>query len=108
MIEILNENRFHKDGPKHLLSAPEPYRSVILTQWNNWLKETYPDETALRDAWKNPNDSPLGPALLHSPTPALVNGWALNDNGGKAPFTLSTPADGTLRIAPKALSLIHI
>lgn len=34
MVEILNENRFHKDGPRHLAAAPEPYRSEILKQWN--------------------------------------------------------------------------
>lgn len=101
MIEILNENRFHKHGSKFLLNAPQPYRSEIKKQWNTWLEKTYQSDDALHKAWAETTTPPPGNTLLTSPSSPLSKGWILQDQGGKFPVTLSSPEAGTLRLSPQ-------
>jgi hypothetical protein len=104
MIELLNENRFSRDGVKYLRDAPDVYKNEILRQWNSWLKKKYSTNEALITAWK-PGDisrsKPMADSNLWKSIDggSLGNGWIVQDNGGKDPVETSLK-NGVLRIKP--------
>ena len=104
MVEILNENRFSRDGIKYLKDAPPVYKDEILKQWNAWLLKKYKNDDALLAAWKSDGVAKTAPMADSSQINESVVGriggdWVVQDNGGQDPVTVKV-SEGTLRIVP--------
>ena len=110
MIELLNENRFSRDGARHLRNAPAVYQTEIQRQWNAWLAKRYVNDLALRDAWKPIATKKMVPQaesaeMNPSTTGVTGGGWNVADNGGKSPIASSVKA-GIVRLVPTQLATL--
>lgn len=108
MIEILNENRFSRDGVKHLRGAAPVYKEEIQKRWNAWLAKKFKDDKELREAWKVEGVSKMSPMADSnqanvSAVGEIGGGWVVQDNGGASPLDV-TVADGTIRIVPQKVA----
>ncbi|QDV62078.1 carbohydrate binding domain-containing protein [Crateriforma conspicua] len=108
MIEIANENKFSLAGPGALLNAPEPYRSALMDQWNQWLIQKYGQTGTLRNAWASEGAAPSR-VLVDSQAWADgdISPWNLSDNNGKSPIRAVVRMDGddaVLRLVPQAVA----
>ncbi|NMC21233.1 MAG: hypothetical protein GYA33_12535 [Thermogutta sp.] len=66
MIEINNENAAFDEYRKGALdNLPEPYAALFRKLWNEWLRNKYRDDDALRKAW-NAKREPLGAEMLRA------------------------------------------
>lgn len=109
MIEILNENRFSREGPRYLAAAPEPYRSRILKLWNDWLKAKYQTDEGVRQAWKSAGTS-LGKPIVDSrsfrgagKSGSAGGKWLVQDNQGSAPLRFKA-GNNQIRIEPQSVA----
>ena len=87
MIEISNEDsltRHYYDGTFDRL--PEPYATELRRQWNVWLHATYPDATALQNAWKwkrEPlHDEQIADGTFESPVAFDGQTWKFEKGAG--------------------------
>ena len=87
MIEISNEDsltRHYYNGTFDRL--PEPYATELRRQWNVWLHATYPDATALQNAWKwkpEPlHDEQVSGGAFDSPIPFDGKKWSFEKGSG--------------------------
>lgn len=108
MIEVLNENRFSRDGAKYLRDAKPVYKNEILKRWNQWLANKFKNDTELRSAWMSKGVAQTAPmANSESITAAAVGdiggGWRILTNGGKSPVDVEFDA-GVLRIVPQVVA----
>ncbi len=101
VVEINNENAlFNNYHGGALDQLQEPYAGELRKQWNAWLRSTYGDTAAMRDAWKWVA-SPLGGEQIAEggfAEPVAVDGkrWMLSL--GTAAATAAA-ADGVFKIA---------
>ncbi|MGC9453537.1 MAG: hypothetical protein ACP5HU_01610 [Phycisphaerae bacterium] len=56
LVEIINENGlvnywFDTARKPRLRDLPEPFRTALRQQWNEWLTQRYDDSQALREVW---------------------------------------------------------
>ncbi len=81
-VEINNENGLLGSWWWGGLDAmPAVYRDELQRQWNEWLKQRYADEAALRQAWLGA-EQPLGAELLKNGSFAEGAGsWTLEQTG---------------------------
>jgi len=65
-VEITNENSFFMwDGEQALRALPPHYSRILQAQYNQWLKDRYQDQDALRRAWAK-GTVPLGDNLIRN------------------------------------------
>lgn len=95
-VEINNENTLIQNW-QALMEMQEPFKSALLEQWNNHLKNKYNDTVALRKKWDVVNE-PLGDELL-------INA-DFSDGSRHWELETGTTAEGRLEASENVLHVI--
>lgn len=95
-VELNNENSLVRNWDA-LLRMPEPFKSSLLEQWNNWLEKRYRNTTDLRTAWDVVSEPLSDELLLNRDFSEGTKHWTLGTGTsaeGKLEISKDSPKQG--------------